>query len=235
MISSNDQPTAESLIQSAENYLRSNTYYAEMKITSVRPKYERTMTLKSWSKGTKKGVILITSPAKEKGIVFLKLEDQVWNWMPALDRVIKMPPSMMGQSWMGTDFTNDDLIQQSSTIDDYDCKIVGEEKVEGVDCYRLELIPKEDAMVVWGKLEMWIEKGGTYIMKQHFYDEDLDLINTMQGYNVKTFGDKTIPSKMVMIPQDKNGHQTILEYMDMKLGMEIEDEFFTVQGIKNLD
>lgn len=233
-VENNTYPEATTLIQSSEQYLRSEQYYANMKITTVRPKYTREMTIKTWTKGMDKGVILITSPAKEKGIAFLKIEDQIWNWMPSLNKVIKMPPALMGQSWMGTDFTNNDLIQNRSAVEDYTCKVIGKEIINEIPCYRIEMLPMEDAMVVWGKLDMWISENGTMVMKQVFYDEDMDVVNTMTGSEVKTLGNKTIPTKLEMIPSGKDGHKTIMEYLDLDLNQELQDEFFTIQNVKRL-
>ena len=109
------------------------------------------MNLKSWSKGNDYSVTLVTSPAKEKGSVFLKRKREAWNYLPAIERTIKLPPSMMTQNWMGTDFTNDDLIKQSSIVIDYTHEIIGSETIEGLDTWKIELFPTEESSVVWGK------------------------------------------------------------------------------------
>ncbi|HIF14672.1 MAG TPA: outer membrane lipoprotein-sorting protein, partial [Bacteroidetes bacterium] len=168
--------TATEIITKADEKMRGKSSYSEMKITTVRPKWQKEMTLKTWTKGSDYSVSLVMSPAKEKGSVFLKRENEVWNYLPTLERTIKLPPSMMMQSWMGTDLTNDDLIKQSSTVVDYTHKILGEENVEGLPCWKLELIPKEEAAVVWGKIISWIDKADYMQMKSEFYDEDDELV-----------------------------------------------------------
>ena len=120
-------PTATEILQKADEKTRgSESAYSEMTITTVRPKWTREMAMKSWAKGNDYSLILITSPARDKGTAFLKRKKEVWNWVPNIERSIKMPPSMMMQSWMGTDFTNDDLVRESSTVDDYDSEVVGD-------------------------------------------------------------------------------------------------------------
>jgi len=150
--------TAKEIIQKADNRVRGESSYIEMTIEIQRSKWNKTMSMKSWSKGSNRALSLVTSPAKEKGTVFLMRDKEVWNYVPSIDRAIKMPPSMMLQNWMGTDLTNDDLIKQSSMVVDYSQKILGEENMGGLACWKIELTPKEDASVVWGKIIIWIDK-----------------------------------------------------------------------------
>ena len=192
--------TAKEIITKADEKMRGKSSYSEMKITTVRPKWQKEMILKTWTKGSDYSVSLVMSPAKEKGSVFLKRENEVWNYLPTLDRTIKLPPSMMMQSWMGTDLTNDDLVKQSSTVIDYTHKILGEENIDGLPCWKLELIPKEEASVVWGKIISWIDKADYMQMKSEFYDEDDELVNLMKGSAVKVFSGKKLTSIIEFIP-----------------------------------
>ena len=121
---------AREIIQRAEDKLRGASSFSEMKMTVVRPDWSREVTMKSWSIGRDFSLILITGPARDKGVAFLKREREIWNWQPTIDRTIKMPPSMMMQSWMGSDFTNDDLVRESSILRDYNHELVGTETIE---------------------------------------------------------------------------------------------------------
>src|SRR5690606_7193369 len=141
--------TAKEIIQKADERMRGNSNYAELSMEIIRPEWKRTMSMKSWAKGTEYALIYITAPAKDKGTVSLKIGNEMWNWLPSIERSIKVSPSMMMQSWMGSDFTNDDLIRQSSVVEDYDHRLLGEEKAGGADCYKVELTPKPEAPVVW--------------------------------------------------------------------------------------
>jgi len=221
--------TALEIIEKADSKLRGVSSYAEMTITTVRPKWEKKMSMKSWSKGADLSVSLVMSPAKEKGSVFLKRKNEVWNYIPSLERSIKLPPSMMMQSWMGTDLTNDDLVKQSSTVVDYTHKLTGSETIEGLPCWKLELTPKEEATVVWGKVIVWVDKQDYMQIKSEFYDEDDELINLMKGSDVKTFGGKKLPAKIEFIPVDNPGQKTVIEYTVWEFDVDIPDSYFTTQ------
>ncbi len=226
--------TAKEIIKIADEKNRGETMQGEMTMTIVRPKWERTVSMKSWSKGDKYFMIYITAPAKEKGQVFLKVDKEMWNYVPTISRMIKIPPSMMMQSWMGSDFTNDDLVKQSSIIVDYNHTLLDEETIRGKECYQIELIPHEDAAVVWGKIISWITKDDFNLWKSEYYDEDGYLQNTENSYNIKRFGDRDIPSKIEMIPADKEGQKTILEISSSTFNTPLDNEFFSKQNMKKV-
>lgn len=226
--------TALDIIKKAEDKMRSGSLYAEMSITTVRPKWSRTMSMKTWAKGTDYSIVLITAPAKEKGTVFLKRHKEAWNWMPSIQRSIKLPPSMMSQSWMGTDFTNEDMIQESSNVRDYEHNILKDSTIEGRKVWKIELIPFEDAAVVWGKVIVFIDKVDYIQMRSEMYDEDGYLVNTMVASNIKELGGKVLATKMEMLPEDKEGHKTVLEYSKIQFDKPIEESFFSVQNMKRL-
>jgi len=222
------------IVTKSDKIARGNTSYAEVKITSVRPKWSKEMKMKIWSKGSDYSASLVMTPAKEKGSVFLKRKTEVWNYVPSIERTIKLPPSMMMQNWMGTDMTNDDMVKQSSIVVDYTHKILGSEKIIGLDCWKLELIPKEDAAVVWGKIIMWVDKTNYMQLKIEFYDEDDFLVNKLIGTNPKKFGKRTLPAKIEYIPVEKEGSKTIIEYNIWKFDLKINDSYFTSRYMKRL-
>lgn len=228
------EPTAREVVQRADKKMRGQSSQGEFSMTIVRPTWSRTVSMKSWSKGYDYSLIYITAPAKERGQVFLKRENEMWNWIPSIERLVKIPPSMMMQSWMGSDFTNDDLLKESSMISDYNHKMVGSEKVSGYDCYKIELIPKEEAAVVWGKLIMWITKKGDNRLKTEYYDEDEYLINVETLSQIRRMDDRDIPTLMEMVPVDKPGNKTILEFHKMKFNIPMKNSFFSQQNMKRL-
>jgi outer membrane lipoprotein-sorting protein len=234
MAFTNPDLTAKEIVAKADQKMRGETSSGELKMTIERPTWNREMQMKMWSKGEKLALILVTAPARDKGTAFLKRDKEIWNWQPTIDRVIKLPPSMMMQSWMGSDFTNDDLVKQSSVVDDYTHKMLGSEKIEGYDCYKIEMIPTEEAAVVWGKVITWIDKKDFMQMKAEFYDEDGYLVNTMIGKDVKQLGGKLLPAKLEVIPADKKGNKTIIEYLSLEFDKPIEGEFFSVQNMKRV-
>ena len=226
--------SAEDIVKKADDKMRGQSSYSEIKMTIVRPTWSREIGMKSWSKGTQFSLVYITSPAKEKGQAFLKRNKDLWNWVPSIERMIKMSSSIMGQSWMGSDFTNDDMVRESSAVTDYTHQLAGTEKVREFDCYKIILIPKENAAVVWGKVIMWISKDDFQEIKTEFYDEDNKLINTMNGYDIKTFGDRQLPSRMEVIPADKPNQKTVMTILKYDFNIPIDDSFFSQQNMKKI-
>lgn len=227
-------PTALEIIKKADEKVRGKSSKAQLKMTIVRPTWKREMIMKSWSLGDEKALILVTSPARDKGTAFLKRQKEMWNWQPTIDRVIKMPPSMMSQSWMGSDFNNDDLVKQSSIVVDYTHKLQGTETIDGRECWKIELTPKADAAVVWGKILSWISKDEYLQLKTEFYDEDGYLINTMIGKNIKNLGGLMLPSLVEVIPEEEEGNRTIMEYISLEFDIKVDDSFFSVQNMKRV-
>ncbi len=226
--------TATGIVNKAYDLMRGKSSYSEVTMHIIRPKWERTLSFKAWAKGTKYSLIYITAPAREKGQVFLKRDKEMWNWIPSIGRTVKIPPSMMMQSWMGSDMTNDDLVKESSVIEDYNHKLAGSEVVSGYDCYKIELTPKEDAAVVWGKIYTWISKKGFLTLKNEYYDEDGYLINTETLSKIKNVGDRTIPTFFEMVPADKPGHKTTMEFTHIRFNISIDDSFFSLQNMKRI-
>jgi hypothetical protein len=226
--------SAKEIVRIAHNKANGNTSKGEMKMTIVRPDWSREVSMKTWSKGTEYYLIYITDPPRDEGQVFMKREKDMWNWMPNINRMIKLPPSMMGQSWMGSDFTNDDLVRMNSIIDDFTHEIIGSEEIDGYQCHVIELIPKPDAAVVWGKIILWISREEHYELKGEYYDEDEVLVNTMLASDIKQMGDRRLPSKLIMMPVDKPGNQTILETKDVVFDKPIDVNFFSQQNMKNI-
>lgn len=192
------------------------------------------MSLKSWSKGEDYSLILLTAPAKEKGAAFLKRKKEVWNWIPSIERTIKLPPSMMSQSWMGTDFTNDDLVKESSQVYDYVHTIKGDTILEGRNCYKILLTPKPDAAVVWGKIITYIDSVDYIQLRAEMYDEDDFLVNIINSSEIKEMGGQLLATQMEMIPVEKDGHKTILTMKEMVFDKPIADNFFTTRNMKKV-
>ena len=226
--------SAKDVVEKADQKIRGKTSRGEMKMTIVRPSWTREMSMKMWSLGNDFSLILVTAPARDKGTAFLKREKEIWNWQPSIDRVIKLPPSMMMQSWLGSDFTNDDLIRESSVVEDYTHGLLGMEIIDERECYKIEMIPKEETAVVWGKVIVWIDKVDFIQLKTEFYDEDEYLVNTMLGKNIKMLGGKLLASILEVVPADEEGHKTLVEYIEMEFDKPIKESFFSVQNMKRV-
>jgi outer membrane lipoprotein-sorting protein len=226
--------SAKEIIQKVENTMRGSSNFSEIKMTIIRPDWSREMTMKSWAKGEELALIQITGPARDKGTMFLKRKNELWNWQPKINKTIKMPPSMLTQSWMGSDFSNDDLVRQSSFVHDFEHKRLPDEKVEGRDCYVVVLNPKEDVPVVWGSIKFWVDKKEFIQMKSEFYDEDEYLVSTIQFSEIKNMGGRPVPTVLTVTPAEDEENKTIIEYLSLEFNQNYEDSFFTIQNMKRI-
>jgi outer membrane lipoprotein-sorting protein len=226
--------SAKDIIKKADDKGRGHTSQGTMTLTIIRPGWTRSISMKSWTKGTEYSLIYISAPAKEKGQVFLKRQKDMWNWMPSIERLIKIPPSMMMQSWMGSDYTNDDLVKESSIVVDYTQKLLGNEMIRDQECYKIELTPLPDAPVTWGKIITWISVKGFDQLKTEYYDEDMNLVNLMNAYDIKKMGDREIPTRLEIEPVNKKGNKTILEISNMEFNKPISESFFSQQNMKSI-
>ena len=226
--------SAREIVQKADEKLRGKSSIMEMKMTIVRPTWTREVELKSWSLGDNYALMYILAPSRDRGVVFLKRDKEIWNWQPSIERLIKLPPSMMMQSWMGSDFKNDDMVRQSSIVNDFSQEIVGNETIDGRECYKIELIPKESAAVVWGKVILWIDKKDYLELKSEFYDEDGYLIHTMYGKSIKVMDNVLLPSVLEVIPADDPGNKTLVEYVSVDFDVPLNEDFFSVQQAKRI-
>jgi outer membrane lipoprotein-sorting protein len=205
-----------------------------MSMTIIRPTWQRTVEFKNWALGREYAMTLITAPAKDANQTFLKRGTEMWSWNPAISRLIKLPPSMMSQGWMGSDYTNDDILKESSVVNDYTHEVIGEEIIGGRLCYKIKMVAKEAAAVVWGSQLRWIDKKEFLVMKTELYDEEGTLIRTETGSEVKEMDGRTIPTRMELIPAEEPGNKTIVDIKDIKFNVQIPESFFSQQNMKNI-
>jgi len=226
--------SAKDIVAKANDLMRGKSSISTVTMTVIKPDWSRKISMKIWAIEPDYALVLITAPARDKGTVTLKRKNEIWNWIPTVQRVIKIPPSMMLQPWMGSDFTNDDLVRESSIVEDYEHSLIGEEKIDGYDCYKIQLLPKPEAGVIWGKVIMWIAKDKFLQLKTEFYDEDGTLVKTMTGSNVKQLGGRTIPAHWEMVPAAKPGQKTLFDYHSIQFNVKIKPSFFSIQNMKRL-
>lgn len=230
----NAQDAKEIVKKADEKWNGEKSSQGTMSMTIVRPSWERTIQFKIWTLGRDYSMTLITAPAKEKGQAFLKRETEMWNWMPSISRMIKLPPAMMADGWMGSDYTNDDILKESSLVVDFTHKIISSETIDGWDCWKIEMYPVEDAAVVWGKIIKWISKDEFLMLKSEYYDEDEFLVKTELGLDIKMMDGRKIPTKIEIIPADKENQKTIVVINDLKFNVAIENSFFSQQNMKKI-
>jgi outer membrane lipoprotein-sorting protein len=227
--------SATEIIRKADEKFRGEmSGYSVMTMTIVRPTWQRSVEFKSWAKEDDYALTLITAPAREKGQTFLKRGNEMWSWNPAISRLIKLPPSMMSQGWMGSDYTNDDILRESSVVDDYTHNIEGEEEIDDRVCWKIKLTAREDADVLWGSQIWWVDKKDFILLRAELYDEDDYLVRTEQASEIKTLDGRLLPTLIELVPAEKEGHKTILNIVEMKFNIKIDDSFFSQQNMKTI-
>lgn len=232
---SQDNQEARAIVKKAHEITLGETSKSTMTMEIVRPEWSRSVSMQSWSMGFDYYIIYIMSPARDKGQVFLKRQNNMWNWIPSIGRMIKIPPSMMMSSWMGSDFNNDELMKESSLVKDYTHQFDGEDEIDGYMCYKIVLTPLPTAPVVWGKVVLWISKEKSFTLKSEFYDEDEKLINIQTASKIKNFGDRELPSYMEMVPINKDGHKTIIKIDHAEYNVKgINEKMFSQQMMKKI-
>ena len=224
-------PDVETIVKKIDELYRSETSAADIEMLIATPHWDRTLTLTVFTQGMDKTFISITSPNKEKGTATLRIENEMWNYLPKTNKVMKIPPSMMMGSWMGSDFTNDDLVKESSMLDDYTYELITPDDAEADQLY-LQLIPKEDSPIVWGKLVVAVRASDYIPVWQHFYDEKGNLMRVLNFKEIKQFNGKTLPSVMEMLPQNKPGHKTVVRYLTATFDAPVDADTFTLRNLR---
>ena len=222
----------EKILDSVDDTYRSNTSHGILTLAVTTANWQRTLTLEQWSKGKDKHLIKILKPKKEKDLATLRVNNNVWNYMPKVKKVVKIPSSMMSSSWMGSHFTNDDLIKQSRMVEDYDFSISFEGIRDEMDIVEITCIPKKNAVVVWGKVEVIVYREDFIPLRLIYYDEDLNLSRKLEFSNIQFLDNKKIPLQMKMIPEDEPGESTTIQWQEIKFDLAISDDFFSLHNLQ---
>ncbi len=222
--------SAEDIIKKVEDNMNGKSADITMAMEVHTKISKRTVRLQSLSVGKEKSFIKILYPKKDYGITFLKLDNTMWQYVPRIERIIKIPASMMLQSWMGSDFTNDDLVKESSISDDYRQTLLKEDD----KLYKVELIPKEEAAVVWGKVVMDVSKEYYLPLTVEYYDEEGILSRVLYYKDIKRFQNRFYPSYWELVPvtEDKKGHKTLITIEDAVFDKDISPSYFSKRALK---
>jgi outer membrane lipoprotein-sorting protein len=226
--------SATDAVARADKLFRGASNRSALTMKIVRPDWSRGISMKSWSKGDTFAMILITAPARDKGTSFIKRGNEMWQWVPSIQRVIKIPPSMMTQSWMGSDFTNDDLVKEASVVNDYTHRFLPDTAMGDTALYRIEMVPKPDAPVVWEKVIVWIEKSTSVERRAEYFDENGTMVDLLQMENIRPMGGRMIPSHLEMTPTGKKGQKTVLDYQSIEFDVQMKESFFSIQNMKQV-
>ncbi len=224
--------TAEEIVTKAENDVKGKSSYGTIEMVIKTPDYTRTLKMESWWVGNEKALIVTKAPAKEEGNKTLKIGDEIWTYLRNTETTIKIPPSMMLQSWNGSDFTNDDLVRESNLVKDYVLTILDTEKIDNEKCWKVQLIPKPDAPVVWGKIYYWVRMSNYLPALLQYYDEKGNLVRYMTYTDIKNFHGRIMPSKWTMYNVAKKGHSTTIIVDDMHFDVKIPDKIFSYQELE---
>jgi outer membrane lipoprotein-sorting protein len=233
-LSAQSLSATEIIKRADEKFKGEQSGYSVMTMTIVRPTWQRTVEFKSWAKEDDYALTLITAPSREKGQSFLKRKNEMWSWNPSINRLIKLPPSMMSQGWMGSDYTNDDILRESSVVDDYSHSFEGEETINGQQCYKIKLTAKEDADILWGSQIWWVDKKEFIVLKAELYDEDGYLVRTETASDLKIMDGRLLPTLIELVPAETEGQKTILKIIEMKFNLKMEESFFSQQNMKTV-
>ncbi|MFQ5536379.1 MAG: outer membrane lipoprotein-sorting protein [Gemmatimonadota bacterium] len=220
------------IIDRVDRLLRGNSSHGIVEMEVHTRHWSRTLTMEVWSLGTEYSLVRVLSPPREAGTATLKAGNEVWNYLPRVDRTIKVPPSLMMGSWMGSHFTNDDLVKESRIIDDYDFEIAYEGPRDGVEVYEFVMHPKPEAPVVWGRLEEQVRKKDLMPTWVRYYDEDGTLVRTLTFSDYRVMGGRLVPATMVVVPADKPDESTTLRYKSLEFDVPLEESFFSLRNLR---
>ena len=231
-LSASATPDPRDLIQQAMNHWRGVSSYSEMTMTIHRPNWERSMSMRSWTKGEKTSLVRVTKPKKDEGNSTLIKDNNMWSFAPKINRIIKIPSSMMNQSWMGSDFSNKDISKSTDIIDQYDHKLLKTYEQNNHIIYIIESTPHEDAAIVWGK-EVTTIRDDYILLEQQFWDQDGILVKTMESLEIKTLGGRTVSSLIRMGKQETPDEWTEMSVQNIEFDISHPDSLFTLSNLRN--
>ena len=231
-VSVTDEQRVYEIVDQVDQLLRGDSSQGTITMQIVTENWQRSLTMQVWSQGTENSLVRIEKPRKEAGMATLKVGNNIWNYLPKVSRTIKIPTSMMMASWMGSHFTNDDLVRESSMSRDYFITISYEGERNGSSVYEFTLIPKPDAAVVWGKLELEVRQDDLMPTWHRYYDEDGTLIRELTFSEYTLMGGRRVPTRLVMQPYDKPGEQTVIIYDDLAFDVPIQADTFSLRNLE---
>jgi outer membrane lipoprotein-sorting protein len=226
------EPTGREIVERVEQLLWGKTVQGDYEMTITTPRWQRSLGLQVWMDRPRRSFIRIVSPAKEAGIGSLRIGGEMWNYLPNVERIVKIPPSMMLQPWMGSDFTNDDLVKESSILDDYTHKVIGTTALDGQESLQVEATPKPEAPVVWGRVVYWVRKSDLMPLKQEYFSERGELVRVMSFSEVRSLGGRTLPTRWEMRPLAKPGNLTVVVLKNAVFNQPVDDTVFTQRNLQ---
>ena len=225
--------SAREIIDRVDRLMRGESSIARFTMDIRTENWDRSLTLRAWSLGTEHALIRVEAPQKEAGTATLRADQEVWNYLPRVDRTLKLPSSMMAGSWMGSHFTNDDLVKESRLIDDYEIEIEFEGTRDGVEVWEFLLVPLPEAPVVWGKIRYQVTKENLLPTWTRYYDESDELMRTMTFSENRMMGSRLVPTVMTIEPADKPGESTVLRYHELDFDVDLDEDYFSLRNLRS--
>jgi outer membrane lipoprotein-sorting protein len=227
-----DERDAATIVKAAIDHWRGLSSDTVMTMVIHRPDWERTMTMRGWTKGDDRSLVRVLEPRKDRGNGTLTDDNSMWSYSPKVNRVIKIPSSMMGQSWMGSDFSNKDVARADDIVDQYDHSILGSEDVDGITIYEIEAIPHEDAAVVWGR-EVLSIRDDHVVTTHKFYDQDGELVKTLTSLEIGEMGGRVIAKRQRMSKVETPDEWTEIQVVSVDYEVDLPDSLFTLSNLRN--
>jgi len=224
--------SAREIIDRVDQLMRGESSIALFTMDIQTENWDRSLTLRAWSLGTEHALIRVEAPQKEAGTATLRADQEVWNYLPRVDRTLKLPSSMMAGSWMGSHFTNDDLVKESRLIDDYEIEIEFDGTRDGVEVWEFLLVPLPEAPVVWGKIRYQVTKEDLLPTWTRYYDESDELMRTMTYSENRMMGSRLVPTVMTIQPADKPGESTVIRYHELDFDVDLDQDFFSLRNLR---
>lgn len=222
---------AEEIAKKVDELYRSGSSYSELEMAIQTPHWKRTLVMKAWSRGTDQTFIRILKPKKEEGVGTLRIKTEMWNYLPKIGKTIKIPPSMMMSAWMGSDFTNDDLVREFTLLKDYTFKMVTPSDARPGMLY-LEATPKPDVPVVWARLLIEVHTNDFLPVSEKYFDEKGGLIRELLFTEITDFGGRKVPAVMTLIPAGKRGKKTVIRYLKLIFDPPLKSSTFTLRHLR---
>jgi outer membrane lipoprotein-sorting protein len=227
-----DSVSARRILDRVDDLFRGESAHGRVTMTISTEHWTRSLQMEFWSRGKENSLIRILAPKKEKGTTTLKSGNDIWNYLPKVKRVIKLPSSMMSTTWMGSHFTNDDIVKQSRMADDYTFEITHQGPRQGADVIEITCHPKEDAAVVWGKVVVVVRNADLIPIKIDYYDEDLQPARTFRYSETRTMGGRDLPTRLEVTPVDKPTESTVVSYEEVTFDVALPDDLFSLRTLQ---
>jgi len=232
---SRQEPGLTELVDKANKALRGNSSRGRLTMTIVTPQWKRSLEVEGWNQGREMALLRTPPPPKDRGNITLRRKNEMWLWMPKVERVIKVPPTMMHSSWMGSDFTYEDIVKADSIAKDYEHRLL--EKTQEADraVYKIEGLPKPEAPVVWGRIVLWVALYKTQEavpLREEDFSERGDLIRTIVLSDIKRMGGVLVPARLECLPARKPGQKTMLQYHELEFDLPLGEDFFSLSRLQ---